>query len=61
MKLLDDNSRAYALGKIADTGHAGQHAGDAPEDFLAQLRRQVEITAMSLGRTMRSKDSDSER
>ena len=29
MKLLDDNSRAYALDKIADAGHVGQYAGDA--------------------------------
>lgn len=41
-KLLDDNSGAYAFDKIADAGHVGQYAGDAPEDFLRQLRRQVE-------------------
>ena len=27
---------------MADAGHDGQYIGDAPEEFLQQLRRQVE-------------------
>ena len=42
LKILDSDSRAYAVDKMADAGHDGQYIGDAPEEFLQQLRKQVE-------------------
>ena len=38
MKILDNDSRAYAIDKISEAGHIGQYAGDAPIDFMHKLR-----------------------
>ena len=42
LKILDNDSRAYAVDKMADAGHDGQYIGDEPEAFLQQLRKQIE-------------------
>ena len=41
-KILDDNSRAFAIDKIAEAGFVGQYTGDAPADFLRDLRLKIE-------------------
>ena len=42
LKILDNDSRAYAVDRMADAGHDGQHIGDEPDVFLQHLRRQIE-------------------
>ena len=42
LKILDNDSRAYAVDNMADAGHDGQYTGDEPEAFLQQLRKQIE-------------------